>query len=82
MATQTRIFSKTVTLTTEGQFEVKGKVLKLVRWRLIADGVPGEWRRASPKEGNGGWPDMIRDGSELPPDAREGMESLTPKKKK
>lgn len=69
MAKNTRIFEKSVTLVTQGQYEPRGKTLRLLRWRLIAEGVEGAWRKASVKEGTGGWPKVIKM-SELPPESK------------
>jgi hypothetical protein len=66
MSPRSRIFEKEALIKTQGQYEPRAKTLKLLRWRLVIDGVEGAWRLADPKKSTGGWPMTLKI-SDLPP---------------
>jgi hypothetical protein len=64
MKTKTRVFQKEALILTQGQYEEptkSGGALRLLRWRVVVDGVEGPWRKAEPGKSNGGWAEVMPD---------------------
>lgn len=59
MKTPTRTFQKSVELTTQAQYSETKNGLRLVRWRLTADGVQGLWQRPKLRDRHALWPNRL-----------------------